>query len=590
MNVEALAVAELNRRIGMCPRLQPIILTNDRTLLTDGHIELFDSPRHTKSNWVGRVSVQVKGRTRRATQPRLTHPVPCDDLRSYQVDSGVLYFVVDIDPETGTCEPYYALLSPFVIDGILWQLPAEQRSVAVTLRPLPAETDRLEALLSLALETKNQNPKLGFDPSLFNDSESITVYTATPLSLDQPLRLSPEALDYALILHTAGGMSVPLNGEFEVYPPDYMPRQVDLRVSSGTIIFERSTISRVSANTHNVQLSEGLALTLTLSDEGRVRAATITVTPERNLSARLRSFEFVTALQDSGRLELNGDPLTFNPTSEEGFLDLRQRLPALRDMTALFDHLGVDTRLIDLEQLDDQQLLQLNALYRGFVLGEELHDPKSQSGRVLQQVGQWHVLFMVIPGSRQDMWKVEDPFSTAERRQFAHTPTDGGKPYVVTAYELIAPKDLPTVLNARLESIVDAYEAIAASEMTQGLANHRVLYLLMAVDHCPARRDEFLDAAEHLNEWLIRAQGPDPIHLVNRWQIHARRGPLSPETLTEIRSLKREAATNAQVKAAQLEVACSILLGDDDETRFLIGRLPEEQLKEIETWPIWTLR
>lgn len=228
-------------------------------------------------------------------------------------------------------------------------------------------------------------------------------------------------------------------------------------------------------------------------------------------------------LLDTGVITFNGTPSPFEITPDAEDADLRKHLTSLRDMDALFAHLGVDTRLVDLPQIDDTQVQQLSILYRGFVRGEEITDPSAETSRILQQVGSCNLLSLITPGSAPDKWRLVDPFSPEVRQQFRWSSNEEDAQTIpITAYDIVEEDHLPTVLNMRLESIVGAYEAIADFPSTYGLANQRTLALITASNSSETRRDEFLGAAGAVNEWLIAEQGPEPHHLINRWQIAAR--------------------------------------------------------------------
>lgn len=95
MNIEQKAVGRVNDAILDCDHLAPYIASIDRVPLTDGHIDIHSSAEHTKATFVGRVNVQVKGKTvKNLDRYSKTYPVERADLEGYHKDGGVLYFVV----------------------------------------------------------------------------------------------------------------------------------------------------------------------------------------------------------------------------------------------------------------------------------------------------------------------------------------------------------------------------------------------------------------------------------------------------------------------------------------------------------------
>src|SRR5699024_10231464 len=144
MNIETRAVTKIIDVISNCPRLAPQIDYNDKTPFTDGSVDLYSSDSHSKANFLGRVPVQVKGRQAKKTKgkrkaPVKPYPISRINLEGHLRDSGVLYFVVIIDKETGKRKPYYALLNPFRIQRMLAGMKPGQKETSFPLKALPKD-------------------------------------------------------------------------------------------------------------------------------------------------------------------------------------------------------------------------------------------------------------------------------------------------------------------------------------------------------------------------------------------------------------------------------------------------------------------
>lgn len=591
MDVETLAVTQIAGLVARCPHLKPVISTNDKTVFTDGHIEVYQGLARTKADWRGRVAVQVKGRTGRLRKGKLPrHPISRDDLRAYQRDSGVLFFYVVVDGTTGKPTPFYRLLSPFAIESILRDVPGSKAQIPVQMDALPTDIEALERLVSLALMTRAQNPSMGFDPVLFEKAESFTLHAATAINFDEPQVLAPGVTDFALLLNTSDGMSIPLDGEFHLLPSSYQEQTLEVATSSGAFKYDTAVSKRVNEADVEVRISEGLELSF--HRENGVISAGVHLTLERTLSGRVKTLGFFTALLDTKVLSINGSPLPIEITQDGEDDWICRHLEYLRWLTELLEHLGVDATLIEPDQIDKDQYRQLKVLHRAFVKGEELTDETASTARVLQKVGQWHLLFLLVPGSAPDKWVCVDPFSSELRQQFQWSTGQGGRHETmpVTAYDVVEDEHLGTVVNSRLSDIVGAYEAISDCETTFTVANQRVLALIRAADECEQREEELLGAATLLNDWLLAEDREVTHHQINAWQITARASGLTPEQRTNIRELKREVVRGGADNALQAEIACAILLEDTEEVEHLLPQLDEDQLDLMKTWPIWKLR
>ncbi|WP_285115050.1 hypothetical protein [Leifsonia sp. fls2-241-R2A-40a] len=592
MDVEALAVSKIMSMLARCPHLQAFITTNDKTPFTDGYIDLYSGLHRSKKEWRGRVTVQVKGRSGRSKGPTSTYAVAKTDLLAFQKDSGVLYFVVSIDKKSGNRTPYYALLSPYAIEWLLQAAEAERDSVSVPLKKLPNDPGQIESLVDLALKTRDQNVTIGFDPVLFSRLESFTVHTASNLRLEElegPLTLSPGTTDFALVLNTTDGLSIPLSGQFQILPHGYLWHHADIRLRSGHTTYQGVDLRRIDKDTVELRLSEGLHVIMRDLPEGR--SSSVNLTLENVLYDRLKAMDFFAALLDTQTLELNGQASAFVITKEAEGAQMRKHLAALKELQELFDALAVNTRLVDLSEISEAESEQLAVLYRAIVRGEEIPNPNWEVSRVLQALGKWNLMLLISPGSADGRWRIVDPFSAEIRQQFRWSSgeEDGENDRIpITAYDIVEVEHLQTVLNLRLESIVGAYQALADFPTTLGLANQRVLALLEAADSCVERGPEFLDGAERLNEWVI-SQDSAAHHLINRWQIVVRRAGLSAEQRSEVREFRRQVVRDDPENRIELELACEILLGDTESVDDLSRQLPAERYAEYQKWPIWEL-
>jgi len=593
VDTEALAVAKIQGMVARCPHLKPFVASNDKTPFTDGHIDVYSALGQKKADWLGRVSVQVKGRARSGKRPaQIAFSVSRVDLLGFQRDSGALYFYVAVD-RRGNCTPYYALLSPFAIEHFLSTVPGEQASISIPFKRFPHQPAEIERIVALALKTRDQRPSLGYDPDLFQRMKSLTIHSAVDLDLNAPVRLAPDELDYALELTTEGGLTLPLGGELHIYPQTYIEQETDVAVGAGGVTYERVTTRRVDTETVEVRL--GPAITLTMREADSQRIWNMRYTAPGGFLDRLKATRFLIGLMEEQRVEINGTPSALGGAPDDAsthLVELRGHLAALSELEELFDHLGVDGTLVDLDEISADAFHWLHALHRAFIGGEELRNDSGETGRGLVHFGRWAIMLMTIAGTEPETWRYIDPFDPSAPHMFRWSAEDddGKNAIPVTAYDIVEQEHLPSILNLRLDHIVEAYEPISDGDRTMSLANQRVLALILAAGASDERRYEFLHAAEVLNEWVIAHEGESPVHLINRWQILHRTGRLTPEHLDAVRALKRRAGRGRIEMADEIELSCALLLGDAPEVDYLLTEMPEEKLDTIRTWPIWQLR
>ncbi|WP_218682014.1 hypothetical protein [Microbacterium sp. BF1] len=576
--------------LSRCPHLGPQITANDKTPFTDGHVEVYDGLAKTKSDWRGRVSVQVKGRSRRGKLN--SFPIPRVDLLGYQRESGVVYFVVLVD-KAGKTTPYYALLAPFRIQALLDGADEEQDNISVPMEKFPSSPALIEPIFGLALRTKNQNPSMGFDPAMFEQVRTLTVHSISGMSLDAPLVLDPLRGDYALEVVTENGMTVPLGGTLEIHPRSYVPTRTEVRISCGDATYDNFLIRRLDEHRVEIALAGGLKLILRESETER--SGSFTLQLESNFASRLKAVEFFIALTERhplriGELEENFVDAEMDKAELKDAKSLHDQWKMLQRLRDLFDVLHIDPTLIEMKDLDDEQIRQLLQLYHALVHEEEATNEDGETSRFVVNVGSWHLMVLVLPGTGPHRWKYVDPFDPAAPHMYRYSPDmpeEEGIP--ITVYDAVEEEYLPSLLNLRLDAIVDAYAALSDQPRTTHLANERVIALIKAADRQPKRQPELLDAASRLNDWLIAQDGPLDRHVVNRAQIRWRTDSLTAEDRNSVRIIKRSSAQAGGEDGVEFEFACALILDEVEEAAYLRSQLSDAQVEKMSAWPIWHL-
>lgn len=590
MNTESLAVHYIASQIDSSSKLESFIDHNDRTPFTDGHIDLYSSRKHSKEAFVGRVNVQVKGRTKPTNRMADSkHPVQIVDLKAFLDIGGILYFVVNIDKKTQKKRAYYAPLSPFFIDQLLKQAKAEQKTITVDLKSLPKNVRALEGIVKVAIKTQQQNPKQGFDGALLKDATQISLHWWEPVDWDRPITLDPAIHDFAAFVRTDTGLNVPLPGVLEITPSSYQSRPMEGAVASGNVVFDEPTRRRLDRETALVELSENLRLVFSRSaTAGNLR---IEFELADNLEERTKDLDFFLALVDTGELRVAGHPVRLDVRGADDPKEVREHHAFLQKLDELFQRLGARTDLVLLPGVNDKRSRQLRSLHRAFFDGIPAGDSRAETGRIYQPVGDWGLELMSL--QEGGTTKIVDLFAPGFPRVLAAEVEYEDKQThrrQVTPYELLSAAQLSRTLNLHLERIVTAYEELPESCARSTDANETVLKLITAADLEPLRKSEFLRAAANLNQWLTDSEGPSPRRTINTLQIAARQRHLTAVERDEVRALRRRAVKGRVPLSLLTELSCSILLEDEESIEEALQLLSTQELESLKNWPIWGLR
>ncbi|MBT1683779.1 DUF4365 domain-containing protein [Curtobacterium flaccumfaciens] len=590
-DIEQLGVIAVTSDASRCPRLKAYIGTNDKTPITDGHIDLYSNTGEKKDDIIGRVEIQVKGRSRqkpvKKNKPTISYAVDRADIEYFRKNGGGIYFYVPMRPDGTGEEVFFAILNPFKIERELAAQP-DAAKVSFKFKRL-ALGGSLEGIVGLAIHQQDQGRIKGVPDSVLDDAVAIMIHTLEGFSQDRSIELTLETSDYAVLAELPSGMIIPVDADLKVFPAHFAPHETNNVIVCGNVEFSRPWASRLEAD--DVVLltcSEGLRI--------RIREAKRTVSLSLTLAGGLRSQVRDVAFMLNAA---HGMPITIDGRAGSGGEEdpaaaekLTATKHALEGFIELFDYFGLPDEVFNSLSFNLQEKRNLLTLRDAMARHEEIRLYNGEGfGRWDVSLGEEKIITMVLPGSSDHMRYLLDPFDAANRDKFKMLgKTDGEDKYKEinwsTVYESLEVPDLVNALNLRIDQVVDAYESLEDNAVRYSLANNFALKLMMACDFTVEPRNEYLlSGAEALTNWLLDHAPEDPIHRINRWQILRRRGPLATAERQAILKLRREIASD---DPSTLEACIAILLEDADDLDLVLAELTDEERKELRRWPIWS--
>lgn len=151
--IELLAVNAVEDFFAKIKRINPMIPFADKEPSWDGFLYLYPDDSMKKETMIGRIPVQVKGKTGEFVES-LSYPIDTSDLRNYMREGGCIYFVVLINDRQER-KIFYRMLIPVELQNIL-KGKEQQKSINVKMKPLEDSDDVYHSLVDFYRDMKKQ--------------------------------------------------------------------------------------------------------------------------------------------------------------------------------------------------------------------------------------------------------------------------------------------------------------------------------------------------------------------------------------------------------------------------------------------------
>ena len=573
--------------------LKTIFTEGDKTPLVDGSISIYQDRNKKNEDLVGTIPVQIKGTTRAISTRTPTFPLTKNDLEGLK-SHGVLLLVAALKPDEENHKGYYAHLFRFQIEDLFKDMKPGQKQKSIPLKELPHDPEELLRVCYQAKDIQEKSTRpITISPEEFSNPQKISfTFYESPVSdiFTRPTRIGPrlgkDDINAVIELTNVNGTKIPTNANILLSPKEYVYQPTGHFINSGEITFQDSQHRLLSENQLEIAVSPGLKLIINRGNP----ECEVKLRIQDTLYDAYRDLEFLKSWSDSGVIYHDNQVLLKAKIPLKKIPYFEDRYQVFSDLHKLFEILKINSRLIQIEDLTEETLEKLEGLVKIFVYKMKpsiQSDPKGLRYKVM--IGDDHLHFIFTYDSDTDAWNC---FSLTAAPILLRIPDNEiSKANLITAYDLLTKdKTLRRTLNLHPENFIVSYKKIldrtpdTEKQSFRNIATGTVIELITGADLNPLRRRELLSMAKELNEWLLSYEPENSIFLINQWQILHRNGLLTPELEKKVRALKRSLSN----KDIHREIACAILLGQVEETQYLMEQLPQEG-HEIKSWPIYYL-
>lgn len=580
MNIEIKATSAVEGRIADTDYLDPIISEVDKQPSWDGEIIAYKNSNKKKSEIFGRTPVQVKGKLSKDLKAKsITYRMSRVDMENYQKDGGALLFVVYLK-ESGENKIYYNAMTPYYLNNVL-EAQKTNKTIRVGLKELPENNDDLcNMVFNFIRDMRRQ--------SLIKPGKNLTIseiedllgrdnieygftYTGIGYDRNNPFSFLSKNDFYMYALSKDKTIAFPIE---HIEKVDTMCEDRKCFLSIGDERIEENL--RFTQTEGKNIITIGKSLEFVIQDE----KMNFKYTLKGNLNERINAIKILISMIENDGLTVNGAWLVFKADEKDKItLDMNAKKNQLDYLTTVkdtFDLLNVKTPL-EVDEVTDKQEANLRMLINSIKNGKPATFKEKDIAPVCHfDIGNLRVLLHVKKINDKE-YKVEDFFNVDLKCYF----DDEGK-YLTSPYCILCSEDYNKASNLVLNKVIEDFKRYDNEVHLERLV-FCVLELIRAYDNDNDRND-LLNAAIELCDWLESKEQSNVIHIINKLQCVIRTRDLTKEELDILSNITIEQADNSFILAG-----VHILMNNESLAKKYIEKLSDKDRADFEGYPIYNL-
>lgn len=571
-DIEEIAVDAVKKEVRNSLLLQSYIADKDKEPSWDGHIYCYTNAAKKKSSLLGRVPVQVKGKTvSKFNTKSYKYPIELSDLANYQSEDGCLYIVVQIINNDNS-RIFYKELLPVDMKAIFKALKKEkQKTYSIEMSVLDAEVRSLQSVCRDFLKHRDlQKGKEFIDIETIDTSSTFMMAISIEPQQD-PLRYLSENEVY-LYYEPSEKLFIPLTEKVKVNAFE------SLQINSFQI--DELIIKR------NVRrnISEG-EMVWYVGDNIKIMPSKITFDPNSNILQQKEDIEFLLKLISGRKMKIEGVEVALNLKE-----DSKRFVKKLRDIEKYLEKIiWTITKLeIEIEKFEENlhynDYLKLERIEK-VLSGQEMitHTSKFMN---LTLSGKFYLFFISVKKDTNEIFNVTSQSLLKKIRFYGTviTPDENTDISVVSPFFATPLKDLLKINNFDVDlifnSIKETINLLDQKDQRDSMlrsVNRMTLASLLAYDE--TKKKYQLDLARLLAAFCLEHQPTDSIHLINLLQCFKRQRALTNEEKLQVRKIDDSLGPI-------FSLAKSILLDNSGDIEFYYNALATEEKREFKEQPL----
>lgn len=550
---------------------------NDKEMSWDGYIWLYkkNDGAQSKSNFDGRVSVQIKGHNdpqhKFLNNKKISYPVALGDLKAYATEKGMLYFLIFLDGNQR--EIFYASLYPSKIADYLEAAQKKGNSGTYNIPFLKLEKDA-KKLYIIAKQFDDEAKKQGSaytplvqDRIRSDDFDKIKSITLTVVGAKDSYN--------ALLRLSSGDICLYGKTDDDKYPRPmewidkstfFIGKDVNQKISVGEEVFYTQYKCIADSN-------GGMVLVVSPNLEIRLTENKFNFKIQTSLKEVSRDARFLLRLKSANSFAIEGHRFQYVNLNMPPELEKQLKyIVDLLDTLKMIDF-DVNTKLSDYTDTQQTQLVKLVNLRLG-AYNSQLQDGLS---KYIWKFGDKCVPLLILKRDNE----IELANSVYTNKFAIFLPCSESKNKEGYRFPIFVYHDVDVLANLYYydyDSFRSQIDSAEINEFTSGALLECVLILINVFD-CNSD-SQFLVLAEYLLQ-LLEPFITEELILLNRLQIKKRTGKFNKGDFNLLNKIESD--------EIHILFGKYVLLGDKTKAQIYFKRFSDEDQSRYKGFPIYKL-
>ncbi|TGG86743.1 hypothetical protein [Geotoga petraea] len=549
--------------------LKPNFKTEDKNISWDGEIEVFDKPNKRKSDLLGKIPVQIKGKEVKSFNDSANYSINMFDLNNYLNDGGAIFFLVLLK-KSKVYRVFYKSLLPMDINN-LKKNKENQKTINIKLNKL--DRNKVNDVCWEFLDNKNKQYSFKYknidninfdnqviksgifiikkDENIFDNilsRDNIYLYSEDP----KTKILIPKFLALVKALEIQVGKK-----EFKTKKNKY--------------IFEVSEVKKKEKITFKL----GKHITL---EEEKMKITT----NKGSLKERIKNIEFLIDLWESEYISIENEKMYLRDKTKNNkkIEKLKKMLNYYKDIEKLFYEFNIHED-IDLDNFTTNDEKVLQALIQGILYKKSIKAENYKTGMNIIKLNKYNLLVIMNIRDGNKVF-IENSFNKKNKKIILQDRLSK-KEIEINLLFILSHDVLIKAHNIDLELIKNEIKSTKLNQDNINWINLFALELIKAYDLNNKKFSNYLNLAESIINILLDYERKNIIFLINKYQIIYRKGKLSNEEKYNLNKMKKNTDDN------QILCAINILLDNKYEAELYYNKMNDYEKNEFSKYPIYNL-